>query len=104
MNNICVTIGTNYDKIEPICNVQRYSYVAKQKASVVQPELLNTYHMSMEGVDKRDWLTSKYANSIRLRIDIGHFFKRDLDMFDVDAWTMYKPRHGEKAKIKCLLE
>ena len=53
VDNKCVTIGTNYDKIEATCNVLRCSKGAKQKASVVQPEALNTYK-SMGGVDKRD--------------------------------------------------
>ena len=50
----CVTIGTNYDKIEPTCNVQRWSKGVKQKASVVQPEVLNTYSKNMGGVDEHD--------------------------------------------------
>ena len=61
VDNKCVTIRTNYDKSKLPNNVQRWSEVAEQKASVVQHEVFNTYNKTMGGVDKHDWLTSKYA-------------------------------------------
>ena len=53
-DNKCATLGTNYDKVELTSNVQRLSKVVKQKASVVQPIVLNTYNKSMGGVEKQD--------------------------------------------------
>ena len=49
-----VTVGTNHDKLEPTCNVQSWSKGAKQNASFVQPEVLNTYKRSIGGVDKHN--------------------------------------------------
>ena len=58
----------------------------------------------MGGVDKHDWLTSKYATSIRGKKWYWPLFTRVLDMSVVNAWTIYKLLHGEKAEIRCLLE
>ena len=62
-----VTIGTSYDKVEPPGNVQSWSKGAQQNASVVQSEVLNSYNMSIGGVDKHNSLTSMYATSIRCK-------------------------------------
>ena len=54
VDNKNVTIGTNYNKIEPTCNIECWYKCGKRKASVVQPEVLNTYNTSMRGVDKHE--------------------------------------------------
>ena len=43
----CVTIRTSYDKVELTYTAQRWDMGAKEKISVLQPRVLNTYSRSM---------------------------------------------------------
>ena len=43
----------------------------KEKGYVPQPHILNTYSENIGGVDKHDWLVSKYPISIRGKNDTG---------------------------------
>jgi hypothetical protein len=50
-DNNCVTIGTNFDTVEPICAVRRWNKDKKQHAPISQPRLINNYIKFMGGVD-----------------------------------------------------
>ena len=104
MDNKCVTIGTNYDTVEPISNVLRWRKQEKTRGSVSQPHVLNTYNKCMGGVDKHDWLVSKYSSSIRGKKWYWPLFTRLLDMAIVNAWTIYKLIHDGNCEIKSLLD
>ena len=63
LDNKCVTMGTNYDTVEPLNQVLRWKKQEKVRGTVDQPHVLSSYNASMGGVDKHDWLVSKYACS-----------------------------------------
>uniref|UniRef100_A0A0L8I8Q7 PiggyBac transposable element-derived protein domain-containing protein n=1 Tax=Octopus bimaculoides TaxID=37653 RepID=A0A0L8I8Q7_OCTBM len=65
LDNKCVSIGTNFDAIEPTSNVLHWKRHEKTRGNVSQPHILTTYNYCMGGVNKHDWLVSKYTVSIQ---------------------------------------
>uniref|UniRef100_A0A0L8IF49 PiggyBac transposable element-derived protein domain-containing protein n=1 Tax=Octopus bimaculoides TaxID=37653 RepID=A0A0L8IF49_OCTBM len=63
LDNTCITIGTNYDTVEPLQKVQRWLKECKAKCSVSQPHVFKNYSAYMGGVDKHDWWIRKYASA-----------------------------------------
>ena len=53
-DDTCVSIGTNYDSVEPLQKVLRYQREKKAKALVPRPNVLKNYNSFMGGVDKHD--------------------------------------------------
>lgn len=90
LDNKCVTVATNYDTIEPVGKVQRWKRDIKARGTVDQPKLIGTYNKNMGGVDKHDWLVSKYATGLRGKKWYWPIFTRILDMTIVNAWVIYK--------------
>ncbi|XP_047112340.1 piggyBac transposable element-derived protein 3-like [Schistocerca piceifrons] len=72
-DNRCVTVGTNYDKVEPLGAAMRYSRQASKKTQVQQPAVLKSYNAYMGGVDHHDWLVGKYATVIRGKNGTGSY-------------------------------
>ena len=89
LDNTCVTIGTNYDTIEPLQKVKRYLKESKTKDAVSQPHVFKNYCQYMGGVDKHDWWISKYATTIRAKKWYWPIFIRILDMAVVNAHIIY---------------
>lgn len=54
MDNSEVIIVTNYDAIDPMVTVQRYSKEIKKKVGIQQPLAFNNYNRHMGGVDLHD--------------------------------------------------
>ncbi|XP_066959282.1 piggyBac transposable element-derived protein 2-like [Macrobrachium rosenbergii] len=54
LHNKCVTVGTNYDTVEPLAKVQRWIKTSKSKGSVPQPNAIFNYNKCMGGVDHHD--------------------------------------------------
>uniref|UniRef100_A0A6A7G6I3 PiggyBac transposable element-derived protein 3-like isoform X1 n=1 Tax=Hirondellea gigas TaxID=1518452 RepID=A0A6A7G6I3_9CRUS len=57
----------------------------------------------MGGVDKHDWLVSKYSTSIRGKKWYWPFFTRIIDMAVVNAWIIYKFVNSNKNDVMNLL-
>ncbi|XP_046991384.1 piggyBac transposable element-derived protein 2-like [Schistocerca americana] len=96
-DNGCVTIGTNFDKVEPSGAATRYSRQASKKTQVEQPVVLKSYNAYMGAVDHHDWLVGKYATKIRGKKWYCVLFTRILEMALVNAWLFYRLVHGESA-------
>ncbi|CAG5029382.1 unnamed protein product [Parnassius apollo] len=63
-NNV-VSLLTNFDSVEPLVKTNRYSKKEKAEVAVNQPMLFHNYNKNMGGVDKHDWLISKYPICFR---------------------------------------
>ncbi|XP_049797534.1 piggyBac transposable element-derived protein 3-like [Schistocerca nitens] len=61
-NNV-VTVATNFDRVQPLRSVARFSREQKKRISVPQPNLLQSYNNHMGGIDRADQntLQSKVA-------------------------------------------
>ena len=81
--------------MEPLQNVQRWLKEKKARGFVPQPNLFKTYCSFMGGVDKHDWLISKYATAIRSKKWCWLLFTRILDMAVVNAFIIYKFVHAD---------
>ncbi len=104
MDNKCVTVGTNYDTVEPIRKVQRWQRDIRSKGNVPQPNVLHGYNKNMGGVDKHDWLAGKYSVSIRGKKWYWPLFIRLLDMTMINAWIVHKFVHDSDKLSMSLLD
>ncbi|XP_049799761.1 piggyBac transposable element-derived protein 3-like [Schistocerca nitens] len=96
-DNRCVTIGTNFDKVEPLGAATRYSRQASKKTQVQQPAVLKSYNTYMGAVDHHDWLVAKYATVIRGKKWYWVLFTPMLEMALLHAWLFYRLVHGKDA-------
>ncbi|CAG4973430.1 unnamed protein product [Parnassius apollo] len=87
INVVCLL--TNFDSVEPLVKTNRYSKKEKAKVAVNQPMLIHNYNKNMGGVDKHDWLISKYPICFRGKKCYWSFVIRILDMSLVNAWIIY---------------
>lgn len=100
-DNKCVIVASNYDKIEPLAKVSRWSRESKQRIDIQQPKLIKSYNKFMGGVDHLDWLVGKYAIQIRGKKWYWPLFTRLLDISLTNAWILYRILHGNDA-CSCL--
>lgn len=98
-DNKCVTVGTNFDTVQPLSRVQRWLRDSKTKGYVPQPNVINNYNKYMGGVDHHDWLVGKYSVSIRGKKWYWPLFTRLLDMAIVNSWIIYQMTHDEKLSL-----
>ena len=90
-------MATNTDTIMPLSTAKRWSRVEKKYVNIQQPHLFNSYNKFMGGVDKHDWLVSKYNISIRGKKWYWPIITRLIDMSIVNSWTLYRKIHGQKS-------
>ncbi|GBP70847.1 PiggyBac transposable element-derived protein 3 [Eumeta japonica] len=87
-NNV-VCLLTNFDTVEPFVKTNRYSKTENAKVSVNQPRLIHNYNKNIGGVDKHDWLISKYPIRFRGKKWYWPLVIRVLDMSLVNTWIIY---------------
>ncbi|XP_049809392.1 piggyBac transposable element-derived protein 3-like [Schistocerca nitens] len=97
-DNRCVTIGTNFDKVEPLGAATQYSRQANKKTQEQHPAVLKSYNAYMGGVDHHDWLVVKYATVIRGKKLYWILFTRMLEMALINAWLFNRLAHGKNAQ------
>ena len=96
-DNKCVSIGTNFDTVEPLALASRWNRTIRQKNNIQQPQVIKNYNAHMGGVDHHDWLVGKYASSIRGKKWYWALFTRMVDMAVVNGWIIYRMVHGGDA-------
>lgn len=89
-DNSVVTIATNYDSVEPMSQVRRWSSKKKEKISVPQPNLLNSYNLSMGGVDLLDQSVNNYRIAIHGKKWWWVLFTHMLNLTVVNSWRLYQ--------------
>lgn len=100
-DNKAVTMGTNFDEIEPLASVSRWSKEKKAKVLVPQPSLIANYNKYMGGVDHHDWLLEKHSITIRGKKWYWCLFTRIVDMCIVNSYILYNKMHpNNKVSIK----
>ncbi|XP_057657394.1 piggyBac transposable element-derived protein 3-like [Diorhabda carinulata] len=63
-DNSAVTMATNYDSVEPLAQIKRWSSKRKEKMPVPQPQLFKNYNYRMGGVDLLDQGVNNYRIAI----------------------------------------
>ncbi|XP_049950246.1 piggyBac transposable element-derived protein 3-like [Schistocerca serialis cubense] len=74
-NNV-VTVATNFDRVQPLSSVTRFSREQKKRISVLKPNLLHSCNTHMGGIDRTDQNESPYRCSIRGKNDHLTFRRR----------------------------
>lgn len=89
MDNNVVTIGTNFDDLEPMGKVKRWCSSQKQKIDVNMPNLLVNYNKGMGGVDQMDQSISLYRVAIRGKKWWWVIFTYIVDLAISNAWRLH---------------
>lgn len=98
-DNSVVTLATNYDNMEPVGKVKRWSTAAKDKIDVPQPFLFQNYNQHMGGVDTHDQAVSNYRINIRGKKWWWCLFTHMVNMSVVNAWMLHKLASEEKVDL-----
>lgn len=89
-DNSACSILSNYDSIEPLNQVKRWSRSIKSKENVVQPKLFASYNSGMGGVDTHDQCISTYRIGIKGKKWWWVLFTYFLDMVMANSWKMHQ--------------
>lgn len=81
---------SNYDTIEPLNYVKRWSRTSKSKENVVQPKLFSTYNSGMGEVDAHDHCISLYRIAIKGKKWWWVLFTYFLNMTMTNAWKVHQ--------------
>jgi len=92
-NNI-VNIATNFDSIQPLKKVDRFSRVKKKKIRVDQPHVFNSYNKYMGGIDRADQNISLYRCGIRGKKWYFPLLAHCFDVSEQNAWQLYQADGG----------
>ena len=95
VDNSVVTIGTNYDVVEPVDSVKRWSASEKKKVSVSRPRVYSSYNSGMGGVDLLDESTNNYRITIRGKKWWWVLFTHMLNVTMVNAWNIHRTATAE---------
>lgn len=87
-NNI-VTMGSNFDDIEPLGKVKRWCNERKQKVDFNIPKLFINYNKGMGGVDQMDQSISLYRVAIKGKKWWWVLFTYLIDMAMSNAWRLH---------------
>lgn len=89
-DNNTVTMITNYDTVEPLSTVKRWSSIQKIKIDVPQPMVYRSYNKFMGGVDMHDQNVNNYRISIKGKKWWWVLFTHMINMSVVNAWRLHQ--------------
>ncbi|XP_049807036.1 piggyBac transposable element-derived protein 3-like [Schistocerca nitens] len=93
-DNNAVTVATNFDRVQPLRSVARFSREQKKRINVPQPNLLHSYNTHMGGIDRADQNVSLYRCSIRGKKWYFPIIAHFIDIAEQNALDLYK--HNEE--------
>lgn len=93
-DNNCVKLLSNYELMQPISQVKRWSRTEKKDILVSQPKLITEYNTHMGGVDKMDWNVQKYRIRIRGKKWYFPLLTNAIDVSVVNAHVLYCLTNG----------
>jgi len=85
----CVTVATNYDSVDTVGKVKRWSVANKAAVEVPQPTVVNNYNCHMGGVDMVDSFIASYRPTFRSKKWWWPLFLNGLNMLVVAAWKLH---------------
>lgn len=94
-DNNTVTMVTNYDTLEPVYHVKRWSAIDKEKIDIQQPSIFQNYNRFMGGVDLHDQAVNNYRISIRSKKWWWMLFTNMINMTVVNAWRLFQVANNE---------
>ena len=89
-DNGAVTMGSNFESIEPVGVAKRWSKDAKDYVNVPRPALIASYNKSMGGTDQMDQAISTYRPSIRNRKWYWPLFSYCVSVGLYNSWLLYR--------------
>ncbi|XP_053954185.1 piggyBac transposable element-derived protein 3-like [Anastrepha ludens] len=89
-DNSVVTVGTNFDRTEPLHTVKRWSRQERRKVNAHQPKLIAEYNSGMGGVDLHDQALNTYYIKFRGNKWWWPLFITMISSCVVNAWKLYK--------------
>ena len=89
-DNSAVTVGSNFECVEPMHSVNRWCSTQKAKISVSQPRLIAEYNAGMGGVDLHDQALNNYRVKFRGKKWWWPLFTAMLSSTVVNAWKLFK--------------
>ncbi|XP_063847733.1 piggyBac transposable element-derived protein 3-like [Scylla paramamosain] len=89
-DNRPVTVVTNYDKIDPVVYVERWSVTERKKIRVQQPNMIQSYNKFMGGVDLMDRFVAQYRPSIRSKKWYFPILFQMFNMLRIAAWLIHR--------------
>lgn len=89
VDNSVVSMITNFDTIEPMQKVKRWSKKDHRHVEVPQPHVYKTYNKRMGGVDLTDQSVNTYRIAIRGKKWWWVLFTYMLDLAMTNAWKLY---------------
>ena len=98
LKNRGIHIASNYDGVEPLGAVQRWSPAEKKRMNIQCPQVILRYNKGMGGVDLADMLISLYRIKMKTRRWYIKIFWHLVDIAKVNAWLLYR-RHREQLEI-----
>ena len=88
-DNQCVTVATNYDSVDTVGKVKRWSVAKKAAIEVPQPTVVNSYNCHMGGVDMLDAFMANYRPTFRSKKWWWPLFLNGVNMLVVAAWKLH---------------
>lgn len=98
-DNSAVTVGSNFEGIEPMKSVNRWCSTAKTKITVQQPKLIADYNSGMGGVDLHDQALNNYRIKFRGKKWWWPLFTAMMSSIVVNAWKLYKEANSSKMDL-----
>ena len=89
-DNRAVTIVTNYSRLSPFHEKQRWNRQNKRREAVNTPHCIVEYNKHMCGVDVMDSLTSLYKYNLRSMRWYMYLFYHTIHLAMNNAWLLYK--------------
>ena len=89
-DNSTVWIATNFEPLEPVQSVRRFSRKEKQHVQISQPHLIKSYNQRMGGVDLHDNFVAKYRVRVKAKKWWWPLFVDMLDSAVVNACHIHR--------------
>ena len=88
-NNGAVSMGSNFESIEPVGTAKRWCKDAKDYVNVPRPSLIASYNKCMGGTDQMDQAISAYRPNIRNRKWYWPLFTYCMSIGLYNWWLLY---------------